>query len=99
MTEYTRRNLVTDKAFYQEALLAMSGFNVFKEINSLADWDKEHIFYNAHFLSKTGKTLKLTKFSEDRGIYTCYQLLEERIKAVRNQPVRQQLIKISDQLL
>jgi hypothetical protein len=98
-TEYIRRNLVTDNAFYREALLAMSRFNVLKGINSLADWDKEHIFYNPLFLSKTGKTLKLTKFCEDRGIYTFDQLLEEKIKAVRDQPVRQPLIKISDQLV
>ena len=94
--EYIKRNLVTDNIFYREALLALSRLNVLKGINSITDWDKEHIFYNP---LQTGKTLKLTKFCEDRGIYTFDQLLEEKIKAVRNQPVRQPLIKISDQLV
>ena len=70
-----------------------------KGINSIADWDKEHIFYNPLFLSKSGKTLKLTKFCEERKIFTFDQLLEEKIRAVRDQPVRKPLIKISDQLV
>ena len=97
--EYMKSNLKTDNTFYREALSAMSRFSTLKGINSIADWDKEHIFYNPLFLSKSGKTLKLTKFCEERNIFTFDQLLEEKIKAVRDQPVRKPLIKISDQLV
>ena len=64
-TEYMRKNLSTENVFYREALLAMSRYNTLKGINSLTDWDQEHIFYNPLFLSKSGKTLKLTKFCEE----------------------------------
>ena len=98
-SEYMRNNLKTDNVFYREALLAISRYNTLKGINSLTDWDKEHIFYNPLFLSKSGKTLKLTKFCEEREIFYFDQLLEEKIKLVRNQTVRKPLIKISDQLV
>ena len=75
--EYMKSNLKTDNTFYREALSAMSRFSTLKGINSIADWDKEHIFYNPLFLSKSGKTLKLTKFCEERKIFTFDQLLEQ----------------------
>ena len=94
-----RKNLSTENVFYREALLAMSRYNTLKGINSLTDWDQEHIFYNPLFLSKSGKTLKLTKFCEERKIFQFDQLLEEKIRSVRNQPTRKPLISISDQLV
>ena len=43
--------------------------------------------------------MKLTKFCGDRGIHTFDQVLEKKTKAVRHQPVRLNVIKISDLLV
>ena len=86
-----KSNLRTDNTVYRKAPSAMSRFSTLKGINSIAEWDKEHIFYNPFSLSKSGTTLKLTKFCEERKIFIFDQLLEEKIKAVRDQPVRKPL--------
>ena len=92
------RGLILKKRIYEKnsedwyllllrGILATSGFSTLKVINRLSEWDKEHIFYNP-LSSKAGKTLKLTKFWEERNIFTLDQILEEKIKAVRGQPVK-----------
>ena len=75
---YTRS--LKSNSFYKEALLAMSLFIRKKGVSNIDKWDTEHIFYNPLLLNENGKTFILTKYFEERKIYSFGQLLEESSK-------------------
>ena len=55
-------------SFYKEALKSLSMFRRKKGINDPREWDTENIFYNPLIMSKTGKTLKETKYFHDNTL-------------------------------
>ena len=80
---YIKNTLNTNSKFYKEALMSLSKFNTRKGISNIEKWDTEHIFYNPLFITKNGKTLILTKYCENKGIFRLEQVLEEKAKESR----------------
>ena len=83
---FLTRTMKISNPFYKEALRSLSMFKRKKGITEPGDWDKENVFYNPLILSKTGKTLKETKYFTDNKIYKLGQLLHEKSKEARKVP-------------
>ena len=77
---YYARALRTASSFYKEALLAMGTFIRKKEITNIDKWDTEHIFYNPLLINENGKPFVLTRYFDDKKLYTLGQIFEENDK-------------------
>ena len=89
---YMSHQLKTNSKFYKEALLALSRYDARKGIQTVTDWDKEHIFYNPLLLDKEGKTFKLTKYFANLNVHTIDQLLDEKVKMSQNESYDETLV-------
>ena len=91
---YYTRTLRTSSSFYKEALLAMAIFTRKKGIADIDKWDTEHIFYNPLLVNENDKPFVLTKYFDDRKLYTLGQIFEENDKRRTHLPYDKALVKL-----
>ena len=91
---YYTRTLKTTSSFYKEALLAMAIFIRKKGITNIDKWDTEHIFYNPLLVNENEKTLILTKYFDEKKVYTLGQLFEENGKMRMHLPHDKVLVRL-----
>ena len=97
---YMNRHLKTENTFYKEALLAIAKLETTKGVPSVAQWDKEHLFYNSLFSLKTNqdKTIPINTYFEQGNYYKFGQFLDEKTKQARNQPYNRRVVGLCDQV-
>ena len=95
---YMQNQLQTNSSYYKEALLAVAKFELKKGIKKVEDWDKEHVFYNPLFKTKNGKTFNSTKYFEERNIFSFGQMLEEKVKEVRQLQFDKSLVNLYNKI-
>ena len=97
---YILRHLKTESAFYMEALTAISELNITKGVPNVAQWDKEHLFYNSLFSLKTNpdQTISINRYFEDRNLFTFGQFLDEKTKQARDQQYDRRAVALCDQV-
>ena len=96
---YFKRHLETKSEFYREALMSLGNLELWKGIQTINDWDKEHIFFNPMFTTENGKSLNLVKYCKENDIYRYEQLVEEKRKELAPLPFDKKLTALLDKIL
>ena len=97
---YILRHLKTENAFYKEALLAISDLEITKGVPNVAQWDKEHLFYNTLFSLKNAqdRVIPISRYFEQGNLFTFGQFLEEKTKQAREQRYDRKAVALCDQV-
>ena len=97
---YILRHLKTENAFYKEALLAISDLEISKGVPNVAQWDKEHLFYNSLFSLKSARdrAIPITRYFERSNLFTFGQFLDEKTKQAREQQYDRKAVALCDQV-
>ena len=93
--QYARRVLRTTSPFYKEALKAMTGLDMRKQILCLRD---EKIFHTPVFTRTDNHTLRIHRYCERVGVFTYGQLLDEIALRDKGQPHRSPITNLFDRL-
>ena len=79
--------------------MSLGNLELWKGIQTINDWDKEHIFFNPMFTTENGKSLNLVKYCKENDIYRYEQLVEEKRKELAPLPFDKKLTALLDKIL
>ena len=97
---YIQRHLKTENSFYKEALLAISDLEITKGVPNVAQWDKEHLFYNSLFSlnNDRDRAIPISRYFERANLFTFGQYLDEKTKQARGQQYDRKAVALCDQV-
>ena len=92
------KSLKTLSSFYRETFSAMI-ITRRKGIANIENWDIEHVFYNPLLVNKeSGKTFTLTKYFDDKSIYTLGHFFDENGNKRLNLPYDRSSVNLYQKL-